>query len=49
MDPDVGRTARGPPAVVTAICWVAVEELNLSYHNMDIYQIIWFLDHGNLI
>ena len=27
----------------------AVKELFVSYHNMDIYQIIWFLDYGNLI
>ena len=29
--------------------WVAVQELNLSYHVMDIWQIIWFLDYGDLI
>ena len=28
--------------------WLAVEELNLSYHNMDIRYRIWFLDYGNL-
>ena len=27
---------------------LAVKELKLSYHNMDTYQIIWFLDSGNL-
>ena len=26
----------------------AVKELDLSYHNMDIYQIAWFWDYGNL-
>ena len=28
--------------------WVAVKELNSSCHNMDIYQMIWLLDYGNL-
>ena len=28
--------------------WVAVKELNLSCHVMDIYQKVWFLDYGNL-
>ena len=28
--------------------WVAVKELNISYQNMDICQIVWFLDDGNL-
>ena len=27
--------------------WVAAKELNLSYHEMDRKQIIWFLDYGN--
>ena len=30
-------------------CWLAVKERNLSYHNMDIYQILWLLDYGNLL
>ena len=29
--------------------WVAVKEFDLSYHIVDIKQIIWFLDYGNLI
>ena len=29
--------------------WVAVEELSLSYHNMQIYEIIWFWKYGNLV
>ena len=28
--------------------WVAAEELNSSYHNGDTYQIIGFLNHGDL-
>ena len=27
--------------------WVAVKELNLSYHNIDTHQIIMFLDYGS--
>ena len=26
-----------------------IKELDLNYHNTDIQQIVWFLDHGNLI
>ena len=33
-----------PPYI--SICWVAVKEFNLSYHNMDIYQIIGFWNYG---
>ena len=29
----------------TSYCWVAVKELNLSYHSGDIWQIIWFQDY----
>ena len=29
--------------------WVAVKELNLSYKNVDTWQVIWFWDYGNLI
>ena len=29
--------------------WVSVKELELSYHNMDIYQILWFWNSGSLI
>ena len=28
--------------------WVAVKELDLSNHSMNMYKIIWFLDSGNL-
>ena len=31
-----------------AVYWVAVKELDLSYRFMDIYQVVWFLDSGNL-
>ena len=35
-----------PPCTHTN--WVAAKELNISYHIMDIYQIMWFWDSGNL-
>ena len=28
--------------------WAAVKELDLGYHDMDIYRLVWFLDHGHL-
>ena len=28
--------------------WVAVKEFKVNYHNMDIKQIVWFLNHGSL-
>ena len=28
---------------------IAVKKLNLLYHNMDMYYMIWFLDYGNLV
>ena len=33
----------------TSNAGLLVKELNLSYHNTDIYQMIWFLDFGNLL
>ena len=35
--------------LIIGLFWVAVKELNLKYHNMDVYQIVWFLNYGNLI
>ena len=29
--------------------WVAVQELSLNYHNVDISEIKWFLDFNNLV
>ena len=29
-------------------CRVAAKELKSNYHNMDMYQIIWLLNYGNL-
>ena len=46
---------RPPPARVhrslslsSIIVWVAAKELDLNYHIMDICQIIWYLNYGNL-
>ena len=36
----------GRPCTAKAVDWAAVKELNVDYHNMDICQIIWFLDYG---
>ena len=30
------------------LSWIAVKELKLTYHNMDIKQLTWFLDYGNV-
>ena len=27
-------------AILRGLCWAAVKALNLSYHNMDVYQIV---------
>ena len=44
------RDPRGPlRADLADKNWVAVKELNLSYHNMDIYQMIWFRNCGNFV
>ena len=37
-----------PPSSLAISEWVAVKELVLSYHHMDIGQIVWFWDYGNL-
>ena len=29
--------------------WVAVKDFILNYHAMEKFQIMWFLDYGNLI
>ena len=47
---DVASTTEVPRQGETsqAYFWLAVKELKLSCQNMEIYQIVWFLDYGNL-
>ena len=35
------------PLLMVSRIWVAVKELKLSYHNVDTWQIIWYLNYGN--
>ena len=33
---------------VDRLVWVSVEELVLSFHKRDLYQVVGFLNHGNV-
>ena len=54
---DIGNCPMFAPRQGQGFCsprkyWVAVKELSLSYHNIEIYihtpNNMWFLDYGNL-
>ena len=45
LKPSTSGLRRAPTA--DALVWVAAKELNLSYHTMDIPQIMGFLDYCN--
>ena len=40
--------SQGLLVAASMLYWVAAKELHLSYHKMDIMEIIWFWFYGNL-